>query len=165
MNVIIAEAASKKYSDSRSPGAPLHNRGFDVWSNDVQQKGSHTAIQRERNKIEGPQCIEPLDLTRTSSSPWRVQASRAPIQPTDLSIGPSASASPTRVPSANFTTSQETVVHKQASQLTEPPLPKAAKHPSSPSHQPSTRPELGPIFTPSRQDPSSAGPSSMRRVS
>jgi inhibitor of Bruton tyrosine kinase len=166
MNMIIAEAASNEDSDSRSPSATLRSRGFDIWDSDVQQRPSYNAPKLDGSRLEGPQAVDPPDSStaRTSGSPWRIQASRAPIKPFDLSAGPSSSASPTRTLSTSFTISQETVLHKHPVKPAESPLSTAAKHPSA-SHRLSTRPGLGPVFTPSRQEPPSAGPSSMRRVS
>jgi inhibitor of Bruton tyrosine kinase len=162
MKTIMAEAANSKGSSSRLPAV----RVSDVWSNDAQRGGSFNTPQRERSISQGPLVGDPPESSspsfRTSGSPWRIPAPQTPTKPINSLTVPSPLAA---TPSSSFSGPQENIQPQQTTKSSDSTLSKPSKLQSSPSRHHAMQPGLGPIFTPSRQDSSSAASSSIRHVS
>ncbi|KAJ7709467.1 hypothetical protein B0H17DRAFT_1028081 [Mycena rosella] len=138
MKTVMAEAASSTAPHRDSTGA-----------GDSSLRFSHQKTpQRERKKLQGPAntVSDGFSSVRSATSPWRLPP--APASPTH---------SPPITPSTSWSRTPEAF-----------PTPAAAAAPSTPPRQRGPQPpqpNLGPVFTPSRQPTSRPAASSIRRVS
>ena len=135
MKTVMAEAAS------------LTARRDSAGTGELSQRFSHQKTpQRERKKFQGPSEIS-LDGTsavRSGSSPWKLPP--APVSPTN---------SPPLTPSTSMNRTHEAFPPPSAA----PSTPPRQRGPQPP------QPNLGPVFTPSRQPTSRPASSSIRRAS
>ncbi|KAJ7766843.1 hypothetical protein B0H16DRAFT_1522600 [Mycena metata] len=146
MKTVMAEAASRT--------TPRYDAGSAA---DSAVRFNHQKTpQRERKRMQGPADTTPDGVytvpgsSRSGSSPWKLPPARlAPASPTN---------SPPHTPSTSLGRPQDPF----------PPPSAAAAQPSTPPRprgpQP-PQPNLGPVFSPSRQPTSRPSPSSIRRVS
>ncbi|KAJ7112425.1 hypothetical protein C8R43DRAFT_1040712 [Mycena crocata] len=142
MKTVMAEAASGTAPRRESAG-----------TGDPSLRFSHQKTpQRERKKFQAPTDTTPdgTSAVRAGSSPWKLPVSRHQgVSPTN---------SPPITPSTSLNRTQEAFPTPAAAANT-PATPPRQRGPQPP------QPNLGPVFTPSRQPSSRPAPASIRRVS
>ncbi|KAJ7137732.1 hypothetical protein C8R44DRAFT_766051 [Mycena epipterygia] len=142
MKTVMAEAASHITPPRNSNGTPESSLRF------THQK----TPQRERKKLYGPtDTTSDGPNTVPGPSRWKLPAARA--------TGASPTNSPPITPSTSFNRTQEAFPTPSAAAAAPLSTPPRQRGPQPP------QPNLGPVFTPSRQPTSRPAPASIRRVS